>query len=242
MGLCHLQAKPFLAHTTREFIFSAWLSPPIWLEHAAIMFHHQFKSWWGTVDLQTRSDNSHNFYHWINTMNRQWKRFFLQFEGHCTTDYSACEENWFHRWFMDWTDSENILMMRTCMNVLLETLPCFRNRLVWLLLEAWDSSTKGIGFAYREELLEEHIGASFPCGGFIFIGVEPLLHLPKQWEWEKAKADGIRHHPLDGEGTTHLHEVLEVGFRVLMGIPTKWVGLHLIDKHSPSGIGVPWPR
>ena len=153
MGLCHLQAKPFLAHTTREFIFSAWLSPPIWLEHAAIMFHHQFKSWWGTVDLQTRSDNSHNFYHWINTMNRQWKRFFLQFEGHCTTDYSTCEENWFHHWFMDWTDSENILMMRTCMNVLLETLPCFRNRLVWLLLEAWDSSRKGVGLAHRNNFL-----------------------------------------------------------------------------------------
>ena len=48
-------------------------------------------------------------------------------------------------------------MMRTDTNVLLETFPCFRNCLNSWLLEARNLSTKGIGFAHREELLKKHI-------------------------------------------------------------------------------------
>ena len=62
------------------------------------------------------------------------------------------------------------------------------------------------------------------------VGVEPFLRLPQQREREKAKTDGVKRHPFDGEGATHLHEVLQVGIGVLMGLPTKWVGLHHVDK------------
>ena len=62
------------------------------------------------------------------------------------------------------------------------------------------------------------------------VGVEPFLRLPQQREREKAKTDGVKRHPFDGEGATHLHEVLQVGIGILMGLLTKWVGLHHIDK------------
>ena len=39
-------------------------------------------------------------------------------------------------------------MMRTGMDVLLETFPCFGNHLIRLLLEARNFSTKGAGFAH----------------------------------------------------------------------------------------------
>ena len=42
--------------------------------------------------------------------------------------------------------------------------------------------------------------------------------------------DGVKCHPFDGEGATHLHEVLQVGIGILMGLLTKWVGLHHVDK------------
>ena len=64
------------------------------------------------------------------------------------------------------------------------------------------------------------------------VGVEPLLRLPEQREREEAKADGVRRHPFDGEGATHLHEVLQVGIGILMGLPTKQVGLHHVDKRG----------
>src|ERR671937_326051 len=68
-------------------------------------------------------------------------------------------------------------MMRTGANVLLEAFPCFENRLVCLLLEAGDLSTKGAGFAHRKELLKKRIGALLPSGDFTLVGIEPLLHL-----------------------------------------------------------------
>ena len=61
--------------------------------------------------------------------------------------------------------------------------------------------------------------------------IEPLFRLLEQREQEKTETDGVRRHPFDGEGATHLHEVLQVGIGVLMGLPTKWVGLHHVDKH-----------
>ena len=74
-------------------------------------------------------------------------------------------------------------MMRIGMNVLLEMLPCFRNQLIKLLLGARNFPMKGAGLAHREKLLEECIGALLPSDGFILVGVEPLLRLPKQREW-----------------------------------------------------------
>ena len=76
-------------------------------------------------------------------------------------------------------DNEPFLypMMRTGANVLLETLPCFGNRLISLHLETRDLSAKGTGFAHREELLEKCVGALLPGGDFTFVVVEPLLRL-----------------------------------------------------------------
>jgi len=68
-------------------------------------------------------------------------------------------------------------MMRTGKNVLLETLPCFRNCLISLLLEARDITMKGAGFAHREELLEKRVCAFLLGGDFTVVGIEPLLHL-----------------------------------------------------------------
>ena len=62
------------------------------------------------------------------------------------------------------------------------------------------------------------------------VGIEPFLRLPQQREREKAKTDGVKRHPFDGEGATHLHEVLQVGIGILMGLPTKQVGLHHVDN------------
>ena len=68
-------------------------------------------------------------------------------------------------------------MMRTGTNVLLETFPCFGNRLIRLLLEAGNLSTEGAGFAHRKELLEKRIGTLLPSGDFTLVGIEPLLRL-----------------------------------------------------------------
>ena len=63
------------------------------------------------------------------------------------------------------------------------------------------------------------------------MSIEPLLRLPEQGEWEKAKTDGVCCDSLDGNGATHLHEVLEMCICILMGLPIEWVGLHHIDQH-----------
>jgi hypothetical protein len=59
-------------------------------------------------------------------------------------------------------------------------------------LEATNLSTKDDGFAHREELLEEVIGASIPGGDSFMVGIKPLLHTHEQREQEEAKMDGIR--------------------------------------------------
>ena len=84
--------------------------------------------------------------------------------------------------------------------------------------------------AHREEFLEKCIGAIFPGGDIFRMSIEPLLHLLEQGEREKAKTDGVYCDSLDGNGATHLHEVLEMCIHVLMGLPTEWVGLHHIDQ------------
>ena len=65
-------------------------------------------------------------------------------------------------------------------NVLIETFPCFRNRLVGLLLEAQNLPTQGTGLARWKELLEESIGTLVLSCHFTLVGVEPLLHLPQE--------------------------------------------------------------
>jgi hypothetical protein len=62
-------------------------------------------------------------------------------------------------------------------------------------LEATNLSTKDIGFAHREELLEEVVGASIPSilgGDSFMVGIKPLIHTHEQSEQEEAKMDDIR--------------------------------------------------
>jgi hypothetical protein len=90
---------------------------------------------------------------------------------------------------------------------------------------------KGAGLAHPKKLLEECIGALLLSGGFILIGIKPLLRLLEQRQREKVKADGVCCHTIDSEGATHLQEVLMVGISILMRLPAKWFGLHHVDKH-----------
>ena len=64
-----------------------------------------------------------------------------------------------------------------CYNVFLKTFPGFRDCLVLELFKTGNPIPKGIGFAHREILRQERIGASFPCGEVCFIGVKLRLRL-----------------------------------------------------------------
>ena len=105
-------------------------------------------------------------------------------------------------------------MVRAYSDVLLEAFPCFGNRLVCLLLAARNLSTKGIGLAHLEELLEEGIGTTILGSDNFMVGIDPLLFIPMQWKQEEAKGDGIRSDSFDREGATHLHKMLKVCVRI----------------------------
>ena len=76
-------------------------------------------------------------------------------------------------------------------DILLVALPHFRNWLISCLLKGWDSSLKGVGFARREELDEEHIWTLFPSVHSASVGVEPLFRSPKKREQKQLESDGI---------------------------------------------------
>ena len=67
-------------------------------------------------------------------------------------------------------------MTRARSDILLEAFQFFGNRLVRLLLEARNLSTKDVSFAHREELLEEVIGVGILGGDSFMVGIKPLLH------------------------------------------------------------------
>ena len=73
-------------------------------------------------------------------------------------------------------------MVKACLDVLLQPLPCLRNRLHGILLEDGNSSPQGIGFPHGEELQEERRGAFRPCVVCFLVLVEPLFHLPYEGE------------------------------------------------------------
>jgi len=71
-------------------------------------------------------------------------------------------------------------MMRACLNVLLESLPCLRNGFSGLLLKVRNFATKKIGFTNREELNEEVIRTLLPGIQGPHVGIEPMLCLFEQ--------------------------------------------------------------
>ena len=79
--------------------------------------------------------------------------------------------------------------MRTCLDVVLQPLPCLRNGFRGVLLEVGDSSPQGIGFAHGEELGEERRGTFVPCVDGFLVLVEPLLRLPREGEGKQTEPD-----------------------------------------------------
>ena len=64
-----------------------------------------------------------------------------------------------------------------CCNVLLESLPSFRNGFIRQLLKSKDFASEGTGFAHREVFHQECIGAGISCGEVCLVRVEPRLRL-----------------------------------------------------------------
>ena len=106
-------------------------------------------------------------------------------------------------------------VMGACCNVFLESLPSFRNGFIRELLKARDLTSEGIGFAHREILRQECIGASFPCGQVCFVGVKLRLRLAYQGEREQSKTNIIHRGTSRVDGAAHFQEVLEVSVGIL---------------------------
>ena len=69
-------------------------------------------------------------------------------------------------------------MVQTCLDIVLQPLPCLGNGFYGVLLEVGDSSPKGIGFAHGEEFGEERHGTFVPPLDSFLSLVKPLLRLP----------------------------------------------------------------
>jgi len=82
-------------------------------------------------------------------------------------------------------------MVRACLDVLLESLPCLQNRFSGLLLEVRIFAMKEIGFTDREELDEEVVWTLLPHIQGSRIGTKPMLHLFEQWERKKSESNGV---------------------------------------------------
>ena len=67
-----------------------------------------------------------------------------------------------------------------CCNVLLESLPSFRDGFIRALLKSGDLAPEGICLAHREVLGQEYIGTGIPNGEVCFVGVEPRLCFAEQ--------------------------------------------------------------
>ena len=71
-------------------------------------------------------------------------------------------------------------MMRACLDILLESLPCLRNGFSGVLLEVRNFAMKKIGFFDREELDEKVIRTLLPSIQGSHVGIEPMLRLFEQ--------------------------------------------------------------
>ena len=85
---------------------------------------------------------------------------------------------------------------------------------------------KSIGFARREELLEERLGTFVPSVHSSLISIKPLLRSPQERERKQMEPDGILRYTLDNKSTAELQELLEMSASILIGLATEWVGLH----------------
>ena len=107
-------------------------------------------------------------------------------------------------------------MVRACLDVVLQPLPCFGNGFHGILLEIQNSSPQGFGFAYGEEFGEERHRTFVPCVDSFPILVEPLFHPPQEREGKQAEPDAHGCDILDDDGVTQLKKVLEMRIHILI--------------------------
>lgn len=115
--------------------------------------------------------------------------------------------------------------MTTSGDVILQPFPCFKNGLIPCLLEAWDSSVKGIGLAHQEELREERRRAFVPCVHHCMVGVKPLFRLPKEGKRKQSEPDGIWADAFHRVCATNLKELLQMSTSILIWLATEGASL-----------------
>ena len=96
-------------------------------------------------------------------------------------------------------------------------------------MEVGKSSTKGVGFAHREELHEECRGTLVPCVDSFPVLVEPLFHPPSEREREQAESDYLWCDTLHNDGVSQHQEVLEMCVGILARQSIEWICLHHCD-------------
>ena len=117
-----------------------------------------------------------------------------------------------------------------CCNVLLESLPSFRNGFIRQLLKSRDFAPEGIGFAHREVFSQECIGTGIPSSELCFIGVAPHLRFAEQRDREQPKTDIIHRSTSGVDSNTHFQEILEVSFGILECLFTIWTHLNHVHQ------------
>ena len=117
-----------------------------------------------------------------------------------------------------------------CCNVLLESLPRFRDGFIRALLKSGDLASEGICLARWEVLGQECIGTGIPNGEVCFVGVEPHLCFAEQTEWEQTKTDIIHHSASGIDSSTHFQEVLEVSDGILTCLSVEQTHLNHVHQ------------
>ena len=69
-------------------------------------------------------------------------------------------------------------------------------------------STKGMGFAYREEFLEERCGEIIPSIHSTWVYVEPLFFFPQEGKGKQPESNNIFSDSLDRQSAANLQELL----------------------------------
>ena len=121
-------------------------------------------------------------------------------------------------------------MVGACCDVFLESLPSFWNGFIRQLLKSRDFATESVGFAHREVLRQECIGAGIPSGEVCFVGVEPHLRFAEQRDREQPKTDIIHRSTSGVDSNTHFQEILEVSFGILECLFTEWTRLNHVHQ------------
>ena len=97
------------------------------------------------------------------------------------------------------------------------------------MLEVRNSSTKGVGFARREELCKEHRGTHVPCVNNFLVLVQPLFCPPHEGEWEQTESNYLQCNILHDDGVAQLQEVSEMCVGILARQSIELICLNHLD-------------